>query len=138
MAGYQRRVIVGGVNGENGLSRKPFESVVYLRPLGLITDAKSVLFVRRQTTYQADETGKEKQKQERQTDEWVPPAKEHFPNGRHHQHISPEKELRIIPVPRSKADERAEYKHRDRREQNLAHSEPGPPNVDPLGKAQVN
>src|ERR1700722_10178827 len=134
MTCYQRRVIVGGVNGENRLSRKSFESVVDLLPLGLITDAISVLFVRRQAAYQADETGKEKHEQERQTNQWVPPAEEHFPNGRHHEHVSPEKELRIIPVPRSKADERAENKHRERRQQNLAHSEPGPPNVDSSGK----
>src|SRR6476646_8996194 len=112
---YQHRMIVGWVDGEHGAWRKGTGGLSHLAPFARATDFIP-LRVRPKAACQTNKARKKEPKNNREAKENMPLHDEPFPKAEHHDEVGPEKELCIIPFPRSKFDEGTGDKDRCRRE----------------------
>src|SRR5271165_2808668 len=101
----QYRVIVGWVDSEHRARREGARSVCHLAPFALAADLITFR-VRPKAAGQTDKARKKEPENDRDTKENVPLHDKSLPKTEHHDEVGPEKELRIVPFPGSKFNQR--------------------------------
>src|ERR1700738_4852690 len=94
-------MIVGRVGREHGTGRERTSRLRHLLPFA--GTANAIAFgIGTDSTYQTDKAGKKQPDDDGRPQERVPFDQESLPKTEHYNQISPEKELGIVPFPRSK------------------------------------